>query len=43
MNTRRLPVYLVIDCSESMVGPAFHAVQNGIQTLVNEIDVTSVI
>lgn len=37
MNTRRLPVYLVIDCSESMVGPAFEAVQNGIQTLVNEI------
>jgi len=37
MNIRRLPVYLVIDCSESMVGPAFDAVQNGIQTLVNEI------
>ena len=37
MNTRRLPVYLAIDCSESMVGPAFDAVQNGIQTLVNEI------
>jgi len=37
MNTRRLPVYLVIDCSESMVGPAFDAVQNGIQTLINEI------
>lgn len=37
MNTRRLPVYLVIDCSESMVGPAFNAVQDGIQTLINEI------
>jgi uncharacterized protein YegL len=37
MNIRRLPVYLVIDCSESMVGPAFDAVQNGIQTLINEI------
>ena len=37
MNTRRLPVYLLIDCSESMVGPAFDAVQNGIQTLINEI------
>jgi uncharacterized protein YegL len=37
MDTRRLPVYLVIDCSESMVGPAFDAVQNGIQTLINEI------
>ena len=37
MSTRRLPVYLVIDCSESMVGPAFDAVQNGTQTLINEI------
>lgn len=37
MNSRRLPVYLVIDCSESMVGPAFDAVQNGIQTLIDEI------
>jgi len=37
MNIRSLPVYLVIDCSESMAGPAFDSVQNGIQTLINEI------
>lgn len=36
-HTRRLPVYLVIDCSESMAGPAFAAVQSGIQTLLNEL------
>jgi uncharacterized protein YegL len=38
MNTnRRLPVYLVIDCSESMAGPAFEAVQNGLQIMRHEL------
>lgn len=36
-NNRRLPVYLVIDCSESMAGPAFQAVQSGIQSMLNEL------
>ena len=34
---RRLPVYLLIDCSESMVGEALDAVQAGIQSLVDEL------
>ena len=37
MSTRRLPVYLVIDCSESMAGPAFEAVQRGLALLLNEL------
>jgi uncharacterized protein YegL len=36
-HTRRLPVYLVIDCSESMAGPAFEAVQHGLDTLLNDL------
>lgn len=34
---RRLPVYLIIDCSESMAGPAFEAVQNGLSVMLNEL------
>ena len=34
---RRLPVYLLIDCSESMAGPAFDAVREGIDTLLGEL------
>jgi len=34
---RRLPVYLVIDISESMVGPAIDAVNKGVETLVNTL------
>ncbi len=37
MSIRRLPVYLVIDCSESMAGPAIEAVSRGVNTLVNEL------
>jgi uncharacterized protein YegL len=37
MSIRRLPVYLVIDCSESMAGPAIEAVSRGVTTLVNEL------
>lgn len=36
-NNRRLPVYLVLDCSESMAGPAFEAVQSGLQAMLNEL------
>ncbi len=34
---RRLPVYLVLDVSESMAGPAIEAVNNGVQTLVDSL------
>jgi uncharacterized protein YegL len=36
-HLRRLPVYLVIDCSESMAGAAFEAVKSGLHTLLNEL------
>ncbi len=32
---RRLPVYLLIDCSESMAGDAIEAVHSGIATMMN--------
>ena len=35
--TRRLPVYLVLDCSESMAGPAIDAVNTGVKTLVDSL------
>lgn len=34
---RRLPVYLVLDCSESMVGEPFKAMTNGLNLLVSEL------
>lgn len=34
---RRLPVYLVLDASESMVGPAIEAVEKGVRTLVDSL------
>jgi uncharacterized protein YegL len=37
MSMRRLPVYLLLDCSESMAGPAIEAVEKGVQTLVSEL------
>jgi uncharacterized protein YegL len=37
MTTRRLPVYLLLDCSESMAGPAIEAVGRGVETLVGEL------
>jgi uncharacterized protein YegL len=37
MANRRLPVYLLIDCSESMAGPAMEAVSQGVNALVTEL------
>src|SRR5438067_10615766 len=37
MSMRRLPVYLLLDCSESMAGPAIDAVQRGVETLIQEL------
>lgn len=37
MPIRRLPVYLLIDTSESMAGPAFDAVRRGIDSLINHL------
>src|SRR5262249_29387804 len=37
MSIRRLPVYLLIDSSESMAGPAIEAVSRGVTMLVNEL------
>jgi uncharacterized protein YegL len=37
MFERRLPVYLLIDCSESMVGDGIDAVQKGMATLIDAI------
>jgi uncharacterized protein YegL len=37
MSMRRLPVYLLLDCSESMAGPAIEAVESGVQTLIGEL------
>jgi len=36
-DQRRLPVYLVIDCSESMAGPAFQSVQEGLKAMLTEL------
>ncbi len=35
--SRRLPVYLLLDTSESMAGPAIEAVTQGVNTLVQEL------
>ncbi|HXM35546.1 MAG TPA: TerY-C metal binding domain-containing protein [Pyrinomonadaceae bacterium] len=34
---RRLPVYLLIDCSESMAGDSFSAVTRGLATLIGDL------
>ena len=34
---RRLPVYLVLDCSESMVGEPLQAIDSGIQTMIRQL------
>jgi uncharacterized protein YegL len=36
-TSRRLPVYLLLDTSESMAGPAIEAVGQGVNTLVKEL------
>lgn len=35
--TRRLPVYLVLDCSGSMMGEPMEAVRQGLKTLLSEL------
>lgn len=35
--TRRLPVYLLLDCSASMTGEPIEAVRQGVKALVNEL------
>lgn len=34
---RRLPVFFVLDCSESMVGENIHKMEEGLQTIVREL------
>jgi len=34
---RRLPVFFVIDCSESMVGQPLQAVQEGVDFIMNSL------
>lgn len=34
---RRLPVYLVLDCSESMVGEPLEAIDSGIQAMIRQL------
>jgi uncharacterized protein YegL len=36
-SLRRLPVYLLLDCSESMAGEAIDSVTRGVQTLITEM------
>lgn len=35
--TRRLPVYLLIDCSESMIGGGIEAVRSGVHTMISHL------
>ncbi len=37
MKLRRLPIYLVLDCSESMAGPAIEEVERGVAALISEL------
>jgi uncharacterized protein YegL len=37
MSVRRLPVYILLDCSESMIGEAIGAVQRGVESLLREL------
>lgn len=37
---RRLPIYFLIDVSESMVGEPIEEVQNGIRTIIQELRLT---
>ena len=37
MHSRRLPVYLLLDCSESMAGTGIEEINRGVQTLVAEL------
>ena len=35
-SMRRLPVYLLLDCSESMAGPGIEELQKGVNRLIDE-------
>ncbi len=35
--SRRLPIYLLLDCSESMAGDAFAALKSGLNTMITEL------
>ena len=37
MSQRRLPVYLLLDCSESMIGESIEAVQKGVDLLLKQL------
>lgn len=37
MSQRRLPVYLLLDCSESMIGDAVQAVERGVESLLTQL------
>ena len=37
MSQRRLPVYMLLDCSESMIGEAIGAVQRGVDLLIRQL------
>lgn len=37
VNMRRLPVYLLLDCSESMAGSAMEAVNQGVAMLISQL------
>lgn len=37
VHSRRLPVYLLLDCSESMAGPAIEEVSRGVDTMLTEL------
>lgn len=37
MSQRRLPVYILLDCSESMIGESIEAVQKGVNLLLKQL------
>jgi uncharacterized protein YegL len=37
MSVRRLPVYILLDCSESMIGESIEAVQRGVDMLIRQL------
>lgn len=37
MSQRRLPVYLLLDCSESMIGESIQAVERGVEALLTQL------
>lgn len=37
MSIRRLPVYILLDCSESMIGESIEAVQQGVDMLLKQL------